>query len=212
MTEELKKDFTKLRFFDENGEEYSEWEDTKLGDLIEKGGSGGTPTSTNKKYYGGEYPFLSIADITKQGKFLESTEKSLTNAGIKNSSAWVVPSGSLIYAMYASVGKMCINKEKITTSQALYAMNFKGEALLDYIYYALVQFNKKKINKYITTGTQSNINAKSLNSFGIPLPSLEEQEKIASFLSKLDERIELEEELLESTRNEKQAYMQRLLA
>lgn len=211
MTEELKKEFSKLRFLDENGETYPEWEEKKLGETISSGGSGGTPTSTNKNYYNGEYPFLAVSDITKQGKYLKSTEKSLTDLGVKNSGAWVVPANSLIYTLYASVGKMCINKQPITTSQALYAMKFNDTELLEYMYYAITEFNKKKINKFITTGTQANINANSLKSFEIPLPSLPEQEKIANLLSKMDERIELEAKLIELRKKEKQGYMQRIL-
>lgn len=199
-----------LRFMNENDELYPDWEEKKLGEIMASGGSGGTPTSTNKKYYNGQYPFLAVSDITKQGKYLKSTEKSLTDLGIKNSGAWVVPANSLIYTLYASVGKMCINKQPITTSQALYAMKFNDTELLEYMYYAITKFNKKKINKFITIGTQANINANSLKSFEIPLPSLSEQEKISNFLSKIDERIEQQTTLVELLKKQKQGYSQKL--
>lgn len=200
-----------LRFKKDDGTDYDDWEVKKLGETIASGGSGGTPTSTNKKYYNGQYPFLAVSDITKQGKYLKSTEKSLTDLGVKNSGAWVVPANSLIYTLYASVGKMCINKEPITTSQALYAMKFNDTELLEYMYYAITEFNKKKINKFITTGTQANINANSLKSFEIPIPSLPEQEKIAAFLTNLDNRIDEELNKLEKLKLAKNGYMQRVL-
>ena len=81
----------------------------RLDSLFSKGKAGGTPTSTNKEYYNGEIPFLSINDITKQGKYVRYTENHLSQSGLENSSAWVVPKYSLIMSMYASVGLVTIN-------------------------------------------------------------------------------------------------------
>lgn len=82
---------------------------SRLDTLFSKGKAGGTPTSTNKEYYNGEIPFLSINDITKQGKYVRYTENHLSQSGLENSSAWIVPKYSLIMSMYASVGLVTIN-------------------------------------------------------------------------------------------------------
>ena len=68
---------------------------SRLDTLFSKGKAGGTPTSTNKEYYNGEIPFLSINDITKQGKYVRYTENHLSQSGLENSSAWVVPKYSV---------------------------------------------------------------------------------------------------------------------
>jgi len=60
----------------------------RLDTLFSKGKAGGTPTSTNKEYYNGEIPFLSINDITKQGKYVRCTENYLSQSELENSSAW----------------------------------------------------------------------------------------------------------------------------
>ncbi len=112
----------------------------RLDTLFSKGKAGSTPTSTNKEYYNGEIPFLSINDITKQGKYVRYTENHLSQSGLKNSSAWVVPKYSLIMSMYASVGLVTINEIPITTSQAMFAMQLKDKGLLDYLYYYLSYF------------------------------------------------------------------------
>lgn len=90
----------------------------KLKDLIIKGKAGGTPSSAVAEYYNGDIPFLSISDMTKQGKYVEFTEKHISENGLGNSSAWIVPPNSLILSMYASVGLVCINKVPLATSQA----------------------------------------------------------------------------------------------
>lgn len=82
----------------------------RLDTLFSKGKAGGTPTCSNKEYYNGEIPFLSINDITKQGKYVRYTENHLSQSGLENSSAWVVPKYSLIMSMYASVGLVTINE------------------------------------------------------------------------------------------------------
>ena len=140
----------------------------RLDTLFSKGKAGGTPTSTNKEYYNGEIPFLSINDITKQGKYVRYTENHLSRSGLENSSAWVVPEYSLIISMYASVGLVTINEVPITTSQAMFAMQLRDKDLLDYLYYYLSYFKYRHIHKYLETGTQSNINADIVRGIMIP--------------------------------------------
>ena len=166
-----------------------EWKIVKLESLIKKGKAGGTPSSTNSDYYNGDIPFLSIKDMTDQGKYIVKTEKTITEEGLNNSSAWIIPKNSLLYSIYASIGLVAINRSDISTSQAIYGIILKDGVSLEYMYYYLTYF-KKNIHKYIETGTQGNLNAKLLKSFEILLPSLGEQEMIVNVLSIVDEKIE----------------------
>ena len=162
----------------------------RLDTLFSKGKAGGTPTSTNKEYYNGEIPFLSINDITKQGKYVRYTENHLSRSGLENSSAWVVPEYSLIISMYASVGLVTINEVPITTSQAMFAMQLKDKGLLDYLYYYLSYFKYRYIHKYLETGTQSNINADIVRGIMIPTYGHSRNIKIASTLQGIDAKID----------------------
>ena len=139
-----------------------------LDDLIQIGKAGGTPKSTNADFYRGDIPFLSIADMTRQGKYIKSTVKHINAIGLKNSSAWIVPENSLILSMYASVGLACINKVPLATSQAMFSMVLKASGNLDYLYYFLEYFRKTQMHKYLETGTQSNINADTVKSIKVP--------------------------------------------
>ena len=165
---------------------------SRLDTLFSKGKGGGTPTSTNKEYYNGEIPFLSINDITKQGKYVRYTENHLSQSGLKNSSAWVVPKYSLIMSMYASVGLVTINEIPITTSQAMFAMQLKDKGLLDYLYYYLSYFKYRHIHKYLETGTQSNINADVIRGIMIPTYGYSRNMEIASTLQGIDVKIDNE--------------------
>ena len=164
----------------------------RLDTLFSKGKAGGTPTSTNKEYYNGEIPFLSINDITQQGKYVRYTENHLSRSGLENSSAWVVPEYSLIISMYASVGLVTINEVPITTSQAMFAMQLRDKDLLDYLYYYLSYFKYRHIHKYLETGTQSNINADIVRGIMIPTYGHSRNMKIASTLQGIDAKIDNE--------------------
>ena len=164
----------------------------RLDTLFSKGKAGGTPTSTNKEYYNGEIPFLSINDITKQGKYVRYTENHLSQSGLENSSAWVVPKYSLIMSMYASVGLVTINEIPITTSQAMFAMQLKDKDLLDYLYYYLSYFKYRYIHKYLETGTQSNINADIVRGIMIPTYGHSRNMEISSTLQGIDVKIDNE--------------------
>ena len=169
---------------------------SRLDTLFSKGKAGGTPTSTNKEYYNGEIPFLSINDITKQGKYVRYTENHLSQSGLENSSAWVVPKYSLIMSMYASVGLVTINEIPITTSQAMFAMQLRDKDLLDYLYYYLSYFKYRHIHKYLETGTQSNINADIVRGIMIPTYGDSRNMEIASTLQSIDMKIDNELSIL----------------
>ena len=174
--------------------------------FFKKGKAGGTPTSTNKEYYDGEIPFLSINDITEQGKYIYSTEKHLSEKGLLNSSAWVVPVNSLILSMYASVGLTTINKIPLATSQAMFSMELKEPELIDYLYYYLTYFKYRYIHRYLETGTQSNINADIVKSIKIPNYGKSKNIEMSAMLANIDKKIEIENNYLQSLLSQK-AYL-----
>ncbi len=185
------------------------WTLKSLGEICEKTKSGGTPKSTIKEYYDGNIPFLSISDMTIQGKYLFSTERNISEEGLKNSASWIVPINSIIYSMYASVGFVSINKIELATSQAVLNLIPKTEINREYLYYYLVYF-QKYVDKYITTGTQGNLNAETVKSFEIYLPTSKEQNTIVQFLSSIDTKIEIEKNILDKYYFQKQYLLQNL--
>ena len=182
----------------------------RLDTLFSKGKAGGTPTSTNKEYYNGEIPFLSINDITKQGKYVRCTENYLSQSGLENSSAWVVPKYSLIMSMYASVGLVTINEMPLATSQAMFAMQLKDKNLLDYLYYYLSYFKYRHIHKYLETGTQSNINADIVRGIMIPTYGYRHNIEIASTLQGVDAKIGNELSVLEQLHRQKNYFLSQM--
>ncbi|QRF87282.1 restriction endonuclease subunit S [Mycoplasmopsis bovis] len=169
------------------------WEQGKLGNLIDKGGSGGTPNTSNAKFYNGSIPFLTIADLTKADGHIYSTEKHITNEGLNSSSAWIVPKGSLTLSIYATIGKIGIMHQNMATSQAFYSMVINDDITKKYLYYHLKKSDVfGEWTKLISTGTQANLNSEKVKSFGIFIPkNKSEQSKISSLFTHLDSLITL---------------------
>lgn len=185
------------------------WKRMKLAEIIKKGKAGGTPKSSIKEFYDGDIPFLSINDMTNEGKYITFTEKNISKLGLENSSAWLVPKKSLLYSMYASVGFVSINNIPLTTSQAIFNIIFKNDVDLEFMYYYLT-FYRRNIFKYIETGTQQNLNAKIIRSFNVRIPSLDEQKKISNFLSLIDKYIYINEHSLNQLKKYKEGLFQRM--
>lgn len=186
------------------------WVTKKLGEIVSVIKSGGTPLTSNREYYNGEIPFLSISDMTNQGKFLNYTSSNISQEGLDNSSSWLVQKESLIYSMYASVGFVSLNKIDIAISQAVLGMKFKEFINLDFMYYALVSM-QKSVLKFVGEGTQKNLNAASVKNFDITFPSIFEQKNISMILNEIDQDINLTVHKLTKLKQQKQGMMQALL-
>ncbi|WXA54448.1 restriction endonuclease subunit S [Mycoplasmopsis canis] len=164
------------------------WEQERLGNLYQFGKSGGTPLSSNKEFYNGHIPFLSITDISNSDTYIYKTEKNITLKGLKNSSAWIVPKDSISLAMYASIGKVAILKNNVSTSQAIFNMVFSDELnLRDFIFYALKRMELLKLwNSLSSSGTQSNLTSEIIKNYKITLTkNFSERHKINKLFNKI---------------------------
>lgn len=161
----------------------------KLGDICTKVCSGGTPTSSNPAYYDGNIPWLNTNEVNFCNIY--STNKTISEEGLKKSAAKYVPENTVIVAMYGvTAGKCAIAKIPLTTNQACCNLIIdKEKADYCYVYYYLRQ-QSDSLNKLAIGGAQQNLNALTIKKFKIALPTLPTQKKIASILSAYDRLIE----------------------
>lgn len=188
------------------------WQEVTLKKLCLSMNSGGTPNSKNPKFYGGDIPFLSIADMTLQGKYVSKTAKTITNEGLVNSSARLVRRGVLLYAMYASLGKCSLSSIDLAISQAILAIETNPKLLnTNYLYYYLT-FIEETVKSLGQTGTQTNLSKQLVKGISIVAPtSVEEQKAIVSILSNMDRGVEVLEQRIEKYRQMKDGAMEELL-
>jgi len=189
-----------------------EWKTEILDKLCVHIQSGGTPKSDNEEYYIGEIPFVTIEDITSSNKYLLKTKKHISEEGLKNSAAWLVPKHSLMYSIYATLGSTLISKIEAATNQAILNLIVNTKKIdVEYLYYFLTFF-KNQIYKYSAQTTQSNLNAAIVKAFEINFPEDKpEQTRIAEILSTADEAIAHTEALIAKYQRIKTGLMQDLL-
>ena len=162
----------------------------KISDVCSQVYSGGTPNRKHDEYYsGGSIPWLNTAEV----KFnrIYSTEKYITDAGLKASSAKWVPANSVIVAMYgATAARTAIAKIPLTTNQACCNLIINDEiADFRYVYYWLyLKYNE--LASLANGGAQQNLNAGQIKDFPIIIPELHTQRAIADMLSSVDDKIE----------------------
>lgn len=208
----LKKKALLQKLFPKNGERYPElrfpgftdaWEQRKLGEVV-KSYSGGTPTASNKEYYGGDIPFIRSAEINS-----DTTELYITQRGLDNSSAKIVEKGTILYAMYgATSGEVGISKIKGAINQAILAiipLEYNGKIIAQYL-----RKNKESIIGKYLQGGQGNLSANIILELPIQLPELEESNRIANFLESFDTIITLHQRKLEHLQLQKKALLQQM--
>ena len=152
-------------------------------------GSGGTPKRTNNRYYAAEgIPWLVIGDLND--RVVVKSSNFITELGLQNSSAKLLPVGTLLVAMYGSIGKLGINGIECATNQAI-AFCQPNDAIvgLRYLYHAL--FNAKpKLLALGQGGAQQNISQSVLKEFQVALAPKNEQTRIANQLDTLLTRVQ----------------------
>lgn len=181
------------------------WKSVTLGEIAEMQ-SGGTPSSHNSEYYNGNIPFLSITDMTNAGKYINSTIKSITEYGLANSSARIYPAGTLMYAMYASLGKCSITNIDVAISQAILGFSLSNEIDREFLYQYLCNI-ESSIKCFGQTGTQTNLSKSIVEKFNILIPTLSEQKLVGNLLSSLDSQISLQTQRLEKLKQIKSACL-----
>jgi type I restriction enzyme, S subunit len=184
------------------------WQVKKLGDIA-KWGSGGTPTSTNAAYYGGNIPWLIIGDLNDS--YITSSGKSITELGLKNSSAKIVKPDSVLVAMYGSIGKLGINKIHVATNQAIAFTDQLNDKINNKYLFHFLYHNRSKLHSLGKGGTQKNISQTVLKQVLIPFPPLSEQLSIVSKIEELLSDLENGKQQLQLAQQQLKIYRQSLL-
>ncbi|MEI6847256.1 MAG: restriction endonuclease subunit S [Chlorobiaceae bacterium] len=190
----------RLRFseFRDSGE----WVEKSINDVC-KTFSGGTPSTSEKGFYGGNISFIRSAEIDKS-----QTELFLTNEGLANSSAKLVKKGDVLVALYgANSGDVALAKLDGAINQAILCL--KSDNSNQFIYQYLCLKEDWIVSTYIQGG-QGNLSGEIIKSLRLGFPTKLEQQKIADCLSSLDELITAQTRKLDTLKTHKKGLMQQL--
>ncbi|TDB60305.1 hypothetical protein C5467_07160 [Photorhabdus khanii subsp. guanajuatensis] len=192
----------------ELGEIPEDWESVQLGDLVEKIIGSGTPRRNNPSYWGNSIPWVTVKDFSTFNPL--STQESITNEGLKNSSSNLIPKGTLITSTRMALGKAVIYEVNVAINQDLKAIFPSSKLLMKYLYFWF-EINSHLIDELGSGSTVKGLSLADLKSILFLLPNKTEQTTIATILSNMDEEIQSLQQRLIKTRQIKQGMMQELL-
>jgi type I restriction enzyme S subunit len=172
------------------------WEWTTLGEVAQWS-SGGTPQAKNPKFYDGDIPWAIIGDLNDG--VVSDTRASITEAGLENSSAKVVPAGTLLIAMYGSIGKLGIAGVDMATNQAIATARVGNRLDTKFLFFYLLS-QRDALDKAGKGATQRNISQSILKPWPVPVPPLEEQRGIVAILEDHLSRLDAAERQLHRAR------------
>lgn len=151
--------------------------------------SGGTPARNTVEYFRGEILWVTIGDMKK--KYILDTKEKINQTAIDNSNAKLMPSGTVLISIFATLGEVSILKIPATTNQAIAGLiPDKKKIRAEYLYYILKR-KKEEIENLGRGVAQKNINLTILKNLKIPLPSMKVQDRIIERTTKIEELISL---------------------
>ena len=163
------------------GEIPAHWKLYKITQIFNLISSGTTPASTNLEYYDGSIPWVNTGDLN-DGYIYDTPKKVTEIALIECSALKLFPVNTLLIAMYgATIGKLGITKIVASTNQACCALANPQNAIVKFVFYWFLA-NRNNIISMAYGGGQPNISQNLIKSLRVPLPKIEEQKSIVSFL------------------------------
>ena len=183
-----------------------EWETKSINDLADVIG-GGTPDTTVKSYWDGGIQWFTPSEIGKN-KFVDASLRTITEDGLNNSSAKLLPPNTILLSSRATIGECSLSLRECATNQGFQSLVSK-KCNVDFLYY-LIQTKKKDLIRKSCGSTFLEISANEVRKIQVSVPSDVEQQKIAGLLSLIDKRIATQNKIIEDLKKLKSAISERL--
>ena len=182
----------------------------KFGSLYEMAGEGGTPTTSNASFYdNGKIPFIKIDDLKQ--KYLTENKDFITELGLQKSSAWLVPTRSILFSNGATIGEITITTYPVCTKQGILGIVPKQNIDVEFLYYFMSSsYFKKAVSRIVTEGTMKTAYLKDINNILCPIPTKEKQQEIAEMPSALNSKIDFEQSILKLFCSQKQHLLHQM--
>lgn len=195
-----------IRFKDENGNDFPNWEEKKLGEIGDITG-GGTPDTTNEEFWNGGINWFTPTEINS--KYIYNSKRTISELGLKNSSAKLLKLGTILFTSRATIGECGILKKVAATNQGFQSFYPSNNNYNEFVYYWVLN-NKQIFLKLSSGSTFLEISKSQIEKINLKIPLLPEQQKIADFLSVIDESIDIVNEQIRETQAFKKAMLQQM--
>ena len=188
----------------------NDWDVRTIGTVAEIH-NGATPSTQHPAYWNGNIPWCTPTDITRQrSKYLSTTERTITEIGLRNCGARLLPAGSLLLCSRATIGAVKIATVPLCTNQGFKSVVSGGEADNEFLYYLILSLEPTLLEK-ATGSTFLEVSKHDLAQIPVALPPLPEQRVISGALADVDALLESLEKLIAKKWAIRQATMQKLL-
>lgn len=169
------------------------WEYKKLGEICESIFSGGTPSRSIFSYWNGNIPWAKICDL--RFMYLDKCEEFISKEGLANSSAKIFTKGTILYSIFATIGSSSILNIDASCNQAIAGIKLKSGLNTQFYFYVLKHLKShfESISKGVA---QKNINLSILKNQVVPVPPIEEQNRISSQFEEIDNLITIKQKQL----------------
>ncbi len=176
------------------------WEWCRLGNIGEIIG-GGTPSTSIEEYWNGEISWITPADLSNHSdKYIAQGKRNITQLGLENSSATLIPKGGILFSTRAPIGYVVIADKPLSTNQGFKSLYPFIDISKEFIYYFLLA-EKEKIKLFASGTTFQELSASAFSKILIPLPPLAEQHRIAQKVEQLLAIVDTIEQLQEELKD-----------
>lgn len=183
-----------------------EWDLLEINDLADDFQSGGTPKTNVQEYWDGDIPWIQSSDLETNCLFEIKVQKSISEKGLKNSSAKIIPKDSIAVVTRVGVGKLAVMSHEYATSQDFLSLsNLKSN--IEFTAYLLYRLLQKEVTQLQGTSIKG-ITKVELLSKKVLIPSLSEQQAIGSYFSNLDNLIATHQEKISQLETLKKKLLQ----
>lgn len=216
LLKEQKKGYLQ-KMFPKNGSKFpqlrftgfaDDWEERKLGELSNIVG-GGTPSTSNSEYWDGDIDWYAPAEIGEQ-RYVSKSKKTITELGLKKSSARILPVGTVLFTSRAGIGNTAILGKEATTNQGFQSIVPNPNKLDSYFIYSRTNELKRYGEVTGAGSTFVEVSGKQMSKMSIMVPELSEQKKIGSFFKQLDNTIALHQRKLDLLKEQKKGFLQKM--
>ena len=186
----------------------AEWMKTSLIDIVKLIG-GGTPKTTKSEYWGGNINWLSVKDFNNENRYVYSTEKTITEEGLNNSSTKLLQKNDIIISARGTVGELAMIPYPMAFNQSCYGIRAVKGVDSTFLYY-LIKNSVKKI-KLITHGSVfDTITRETFANIDVEIPDIKTQQSIANVLSNIDDKIEINQRINNNLEQQAQALYENI--
>ncbi|TGG87507.1 restriction endonuclease subunit S [Geotoga petraea] len=186
-----------------------DWKIKQIGEIGKVVG-GGTPRTKVEEYWNGDVSWITPKDLSGYSdRFIYKGERSITQVGLENSSAKLLPKGTVLFSSRAPIGYVAIAGKDMSTNQGFKSIVCNEKVTNNLFIYYLMKQKKTNIEMIAGGSTFKEVSGKVLKEFKIQIPPLNEQKAIANILSTLDEKIEINNKINKNLEEMAQAIFRR---